>query len=135
MKGNTRTAQNNQVTKNDENKIEPIYRTDDEGCFSLFLIEHSDLWEMYKQHVASFLTADEIYLSAEISDQQHSLTSNERHFISIVLSFFAGADGIVMENLAERFCREVTVPEARCFYGFQKAMGIIHQETYCLSFD
>merc|ERR1712195_136912 len=53
----------------------------------------------------------------------------------MVLAFFAGADGIVVENLAERFCRDVTVPEARCFYGFQMAMESIHQETYCLLID
>jgi ribonucleotide reductase beta subunit family protein with ferritin-like domain len=90
---------------------------------------------MYKQHVASFWTADEIDLGADLSDWQERLTEPERHFISMVLAFFAGADGIVVENLAERFCREVTVPEARCFYGFQMAMESIHQETYCLLID
>mmetsp|Transcript_1681 Transcript_1681/g.2286 ORF Transcript_1681/g.2286 Transcript_1681/m.2286 type:complete len:455 (+) Transcript_1681:141-1505(+) len=115
---------------------EPICRTDDDGSrFSLFPIEHADLWNMYKQHVASFWTADEIDLSADLTDWQERLNDNERHFISMVLAFFAGADGIVVENLAERFCREVTVPEARCFYGFQMAMESIHQETYCLLID
>jgi len=90
---------------------------------------------MYKQHVASFWTADEIDLSADLTDWHDKLTDDERHFISMVLAFFAGADGIVVENLAERFCREVTVPEARCFYGFQMAMESIHQETYCLLID
>eukprot|EP00980_Cylindrotheca_fusiformis_P001967 scaffold443_cov125-Cylindrotheca_fusiformis.AAC.16 len=119
-----------------EGFVEPICRTD-EDCsrFSLFPIEHSDLWSMYKQHVASFWTADEIDLSADLTDWHENLTDNERHFISMVLAFFAGADGIVVENLAERFCREVTVPEARCFYGFQMAMESIHQETYCLLID
>lgn len=116
--------------------IEPICREDDSGSrFSLFPIEHPDLWNMYKQHVASFWTADEIDLSADLTDWHENLTENERHFISMVLAFFAGADGIVVENLAERFCREVTVPEARCFYGFQMAMESIHQETYCLLID
>ena len=116
--------------------VEPICREDDSGSrFSLFPIEHPDLWSMYKQHVASFWTADEIDLSADLTDWQENLTDNERHFISMVLAFFAGADGIVVENLAERFCREVTVPEARCFYGFQMAMESIHQETYCLLID
>eukprot|EP00563_Minutocellus_polymorphus_P001762 CAMPEP_0181027312 /NCGR_PEP_ID=MMETSP1070-20121207/4098_1 /TAXON_ID=265543 /ORGANISM="Minutocellus polymorphus, Strain NH13" /LENGTH=457 /DNA_ID=CAMNT_0023104547 /DNA_START=194 /DNA_END=1570 /DNA_ORIENTATION=+ len=115
---------------------EPICRTDEEGSrFSLFPIEHADLWSMYKQHVASFWTADEIDLSADLTDWHEKLTPNEKHFISMVLAFFAGADGIVVENLAERFCREVTVPEARCFYGFQMAMESIHQETYCLLID
>ncbi|KAG7357127.1 ribonucleoside-diphosphate reductase [Nitzschia inconspicua] len=116
--------------------VEDICRQDDDGArFSLFPIEHPDLWNMYKQHVASFWTADEIDLSADLTDWQENLTDNERHFISMVLAFFAGADGIVVENLAERFCREVTVPEARCFYGFQMAMESIHQETYCLLID
>jgi len=116
--------------------VEPICRTDDEGSrFSLFPIEHSDLWSMYKQHVASFWTADEIDLSADLDDWKLKLNAQERHFISMVLAFFAGADGIVVENLAERFCRDVTLPEARCFYGFQIAMESIHQETYCLLID
>ncbi|EED93329.1 predicted protein, partial [Thalassiosira pseudonana CCMP1335] len=115
---------------------EPICRTDEEGSrFSLFPIAYPDLWSMYKQHVASFWTADEIDLSADLSDWHKKLNPDERHFISMVLAFFAGADGIVVENLAERFCREVTVPEARCFYGFQMAMESIHQETYCLLID
>ena len=38
-----------------------------------------------------------------------------------------GADGIVMENLVHRFCQEVQLPEARCFYGFQIAMETVHQ--------
>jgi len=90
---------------------------------------------MYKQHVASFWTADEVDLASDLSDWNNKLNDNERHFISMVLAFFAGADGIVVENLAERFCKDVTLPEARCFYSFQMAMESIHQETYCLLID
>lgn len=130
--GSTRQIPN---TKDDD-FVEPICATDEEcSRFSLFPLEHFDLWSMYKQHVASFWTADEIDLSADLDDWRYKLTPNERHFVSMVLAFFAGADGIVVENLAERFCREVTVPEARCFYGFQMAMESIHQETYCLLID
>lgn len=121
-------------TAEDENFVEPVCEPD-ESRFSLFPIQHADLWNSYKQHVASFWTAEEIDLSADLSDWRNELNDNERHFISMVLAFFAGADGIVVENLAERFCREVTIPEARCFYGFQMAMESIHQETYCLLID
>jgi ribonucleotide reductase beta subunit family protein with ferritin-like domain len=125
-----------QPIQEDDGFVEPICQSDDAGSrFSLFPIEHDDLWSMYKQHVASFWTADEIDLSADLTDWHEKLNDSERHFISMVLAFFAGADGIVVENLAERFCREVTVPEARCFYGFQMAMESIHQETYCLLID
>ena len=119
---------------NDVNEV--ICQTDDVGTrFCLFPIAYPDLWSMYKQHVASFWTADEIDLSADLDHWHNRLSSDDRHFVSMVLAFFAGADGIVMENLAERFCREVTVPEARCFYGFQMAMESIHQETYSLLID
>mmetsp|Transcript_19455 Transcript_19455/g.28102 ORF Transcript_19455/g.28102 Transcript_19455/m.28102 type:complete len:378 (-) Transcript_19455:51-1184(-) len=127
---------NSDLDVGDATFVEPICQTDESGSrFSLFPIQHDDLWNMYKQHVASFWTADEIDLSADLTDWHERLNVNERNFISMVLAFFAGADGIVLENLAERFCREVTLPEARSFYGFQIAMESIHQETYCLLID
>ena len=135
-KPNEQFSWSRQLLADKDGFVEPICRADDKGSrFSLFPIEHPDLWNMYKQHVASFWTADEIDLSADLTDWEENLTQNERHFVSMILAFFAGADGIVVENLAERFCREVTVPEARCFYGFQMAMESIHQETYCLLID
>ena len=63
------------------------------------------------------------------------LNDDERHFISYVLAFFAGSDGIVLENLGRRFIDDVQIPEARCFYGFQLAMENIHSETYSLLID
>ena len=86
---------------------------------------------MYKKHEASFWTAEEIDLVPDLVDWE-GLGEGEKHFISHVLAFFAGSDGIVVENLAERFCRDVQLPEARCFYGFQIAMENVHAETYAL---
>ena len=63
------------------------------------------------------------------------LKEDERHFISHILAFFAASDGIVNENLVERFCGEVQIPEARFFYGFQIAIENIHSETYSLLID
>ncbi len=70
-------------------------------------------------------------------DQKHweTLTNDEQLFIKMVLAFFAASDGIVLENLAERFMSDVQIPEARCFYGFQIAMENIHSETYSLLID
>jgi ribonucleoside-diphosphate reductase subunit M2 len=69
---------------------------------------------MYKKHVASFWTADEIDLAHDNKDW-NSLNDNEKHFIKMVLAFFAASDGIVIENLAERFSSDVQAPEARAF--------------------
>lgn len=84
--------------------------------------------------MACFWTVDEIDLSQDVKDWQ-KLTEGEQHFIKHVLAFFAASDGIVLENLAQRFMTEIQVPEARCFYGFQMMMENIHSETYAILID
>ncbi len=103
--------------------------------FVTFPIEHIDLWEFYKMAEASFWTAEEIDLSQDLTDWNEKLTDDERHFISYVLAFFAASDGIVNENLAINFMREVQYPEARSIYGFQIMMENIHSEVYSLLID
>ncbi len=103
--------------------------------FVLFPIQDHEIWEMYKKAEASFWTTEEIDLSADLQDWQLKLNDDERHFIKHVLAFFAASDGIVNENLAINFMREVQSPEARCFYGFQIMMENIHSETYSLLID
>src|SRR3989344_343750 len=102
--------------------------------FVLFPIEEHQTWEFYKKAGASFWTAEEIDLHQDLSDWE-KLNEKEKHFIKHVLAFFAASDGIVSENLAVNFMRDVTSPEARCFYGFQIAMENIHSETYSLLID
>ena len=84
--------------------------------------------------LASFWTAEEVDLSKDLADWER-LKSDEQHFIKHVLAFFAASDGIVNENLVERFSSEVQVTEARCFYGFQIAMENVHSEMYSLLID
>lgn len=90
---------------------------------------------MYKKAEASFWVAEEIDLSKDLHDWNNRLNDDERYFISHVLAFFAASDGIVNENLVQRFSNEVQIPEARCFYGFQIMMENIHSETYSLLID
>lgn len=103
--------------------------------FVLFPIQYHEIWQMYKKAEASFWTAEEMDLSKDIHDWTNRLNDNERHFVSHVLAFFAASDGIVNENLLERFSNEVQAAEARCFYGFQIMMENIHSETYSLLID
>jgi ribonucleoside-diphosphate reductase subunit M2 len=112
---------------------EPLL-TPDNKRFVTFPIQHEDLWAMYKKHEACFWTAEEIDLTKDPADWE-ALEENERFFISMILAFFAGSDGIVLENLAQRFMGEVQVSEARSFYGFQIAIENIHSETYSLLID
>ncbi|ETS83467.1 Ribonucleoside-diphosphate reductase small chain [Pestalotiopsis fici W106-1] len=103
--------------------------------FVLFPIKYHEIWQMYKKAEASFWTAEEIDLSKDLHDWNNKLTEDEQYFISHILAFFAASDGIVNENLVERFSGEVQIPEARCFYGFQIMMENIHSETYSLLID
>lgn len=104
--------------------------------YTLFPIKQSEehLFKMYKQAVASFWTPEEIPFAKDV-EHWENLTSEEQHFIKHVLAFFAGSDGIVQENLASRFQREVDSPVVKLFYSFQNAMEGIHSETYSLLID
>lgn len=81
---------------------EPIL-TENSQRFVLFPIKYHSIYDMYKKHMASFWTAEEIDLYQDLKDWE-KLNANEKHFIKYVLAFFAASDGIVMENLAEQFC-------------------------------
>lgn len=103
--------------------------------FVLFPIKHDNIWAMYQTALKSFWTTEEVDLSSDIADWENKLNDNERHFVKHVLGFFAASDGIVNENLVVNFMQDVTIPEVRCFYGFQVAIENIHAEMYSLLID
>ena len=109
---------------------EPLL-TESGDRFVLFPIRHPDVWEKYKQQSAVTWFAEEVDLSKDMP-QWEKLSDNERHFIKNVLAFFAGSDGIVMENLSMRFMREVQWPEAKMFYNVQNFIEGVHSEMYSL---
>jgi ribonucleotide reductase beta subunit family protein with ferritin-like domain len=104
--------------------------------YTLFPISpnETDIYKLYKKAVASFWTPEEIDFNKDKEDWE-KLSENEQYFIKHVLAFFAGSDGIVQDNLASRFQREVQSPVARLFYAFQNAMEGVHSETYSLLID
>ena len=97
----------------------------DTNRYTLFPIKHMDIWEAYNNHKNAFWTAQEIDYTADLNDWEN-LSDDEKFFIENILAFFAGSDGIVLENLVEDFSSQVKVPEARCFYGFQAMIENIH---------
>lgn len=103
----------------------------DDNRFVMFPIKFDDIWKMYKKQMDCFWRAEEIDLSKDLSHWE-SLNGDEKHFISMILAFFAASDGIVLENLASRFMNDVQISEARAFYGFQIMMENVHSETYSL---
>ena len=128
------TESNNQEVMEVKDNYREILLQDNPNRFVLFPIQHSNIWEAYKKELACFWSVEEVDLSKDLNDW-NSLDKNEQHFICHVLAFFAGSDGIVLENLGKRFLEEVQIPEARCFYGFQLMMENIHSEMYSLLID
>jgi len=96
---------------------EPLL-TENENRFVMFPIEDHNIWDMYKKQVDCFWRTEEVDLSKDMASWK-TLNDEEKYFIKMVIAFFAGSDGIVLENLGTRFMGEVQLAEARAFYGFQ----------------
>ena len=111
-----------------KNFVEPLLQ-EDLNRYVMFPIKDQDIWKMYKKAEDLFWRAEEIDLSKDNKDWD-TLNDDEKHFISMILAFFAASDGIVLENLGVRFMGEVQLSEARAFYGLQIAMENIHSITY-----
>jgi len=109
-------------------ELEPLLAENPER-FVIFPINYQDIWRYYKKALASFWTTEEVDLARDMDDWDN-LKADEQFFIKHVLAFFAASDGIVNENLVERFMAEVQLPEARAFYGFQIMIENIHSEMY-----
>ena len=122
----------NSIAKNNDNN-ELLLKKNGKR-FVLFPVIYNDVYELYKKAESSFWTSSEIDLSKDISDWE-KLNDDEKHFIKNIIGFFAGSDGIIMENLACRFMNEVQIPEARAFYSYQIFNESIHSETYSLLID
>ena len=116
-----------------KNIVEPLLQ-EDLNRYVMFPIKDQDIWKMYKKAEDLFWRAEEIDLSKDNKDWEN-LNDDEKHFISMILAFFAASDGIVLENLGVRFMGEVQLSEARAFYGLQIAMENIHSITYSTLID
>lgn len=110
---------------------EPILTED---RLRLYPIKYADIWEFYKCSVAAFWVPDEISLVDDVTDWA-KLDEQERHFILMVLGFFANSDFIVNENLDDEFCELVKIPELKMFYHYQEMMEDIHSQMYQLLID
>lgn len=103
--------------------------------FTLFPIKYHDMWEMYEKSLNSFWVAKELNLTSDVDDWNNKLNDQERFYLEHILAFFSQADGIVNENLLERFQQEIHVNEAKFFYQLQACMENVHAEVYAIFID
>lgn len=106
----------------------------DNKRYTVHPIKEKEMFQMYKTAMAAYWTPEEIDFSGDYEDFK-KLNDDAQHFIKMILAFFAASDGLVNENLMERFTNEVQVMEALMFYGFQVMMENVHGETYSLMLD
>lgn len=102
--------------------------------FVVFPIRYPDIWEMFQKQRKAIWSESEVDIVEDLKHWKH-LTENEQFFIKRVLAFFAGADGIVNENLGTRFMNEVQIPEARSFYASQIYIETVHSIMYAQLLD
>ncbi len=108
--------------------VEPMLAVD-KSRFVMFPIRHPDLYKMAKNAQSCLWTTEEMDLEADLKDWD-SLTDDQRHFLKMVLAFFAASDGIVNENLAATFAVEIEYPESQFFYNVQQYIESVHAEVY-----
>ena len=102
-----------------------ILLTENPDRFVMFPLTDQSIWKAYKKQMDCFWRAEEIDFSSDMTHWK-TLNKDEKHFIKMILAFFAASDGIVIENLGMRFLSEVQLPEARAAYGFQLMMENVH---------
>lgn len=113
--------------------LEPLF-SEQNRKYTAFPIMYQDIWEEYKNQVASYWKVEEVDFSNDYVDFL-TLDKDEQHFIKMILAFFAASDGIVNFNLSERFIREITVSEVLFGYQFQAMMENVHGIVYSLMLE
>lgn len=101
---------------------------------SYYPVQHLDLHVFFKKAQASVWFVEEVDLSKD-GPHWNLLTHGEKKLLKTVLSFFTVSDGLVSQNVLQRFCAEVTCQEALAFYAFQGAAEYVHAEMYSLLVD
>lgn len=108
-------------------KFEPIIHS--QQRLSLYPLEFPDIFKFYKNHESTFWTSGEIDYSEDIKHWE-TLSNDEKHYVEMVLGFFAGSDFIVNEHIATNFVDKMKYLELNFYYDFQKMIENIHSNTY-----
>ncbi len=114
------------------NEKEPLLKKTKK--YTLYPLKYPAIYKAYEDHAAVYWTANEIRYSEDILSWK-KLSPDEKFFIERILAFFAGSDGIVMENISTNFVEEVSSLEAKQFYAFQNAIEAVHSDVYSRLID
>lgn len=123
--------------KPQDDKDYPLIIRDSKDRFTLFPLnpKHQEFWNLYEDSMKQMWMVSEVNMSDDKSDWDEKLNDKQRHFLKYVISFFAGSDKLVAENVACNFSKEIDVWEAQMFYNVQVMMEDIHSHMYSILVD
>jgi ribonucleoside-diphosphate reductase beta chain len=115
----------------------PLIIRDRKDRFSIFPLEpkHKVFWDFYQEGLETMWMVSEVSMMDDVVQWKYNLNDKQRHFLKYVLSFFAGSDKIVAENVSINFADEIDVMEAQFFYRHQAMMEDIHSHMYSILID
>jgi ribonucleotide reductase beta subunit family protein with ferritin-like domain len=103
---------------------------EDFSKYSFLPMKYPELLEYYKDLKKSSWVPEELDLMNDRNDWD-KMTEAQRQPVQFILFLFAQLDGLVAENLVERFKKDTSMlKECRAFYAAQEYNEWIHNETY-----
>ena len=122
------------MVREDASKVEWIKYVEGDQRKVALPVTRPKLWHMYEVSAELFWNVKEILMADDVRHWT-TLSDGEKHCIEFILSFFAEADGLVCDNINERFLEDIDIYEVTRFYNFQQTMEDIHALTYAIQLD
>jgi ribonucleotide reductase beta subunit family protein with ferritin-like domain len=113
--------------------MQELLELEEKVRYTIFPIEYSDIYGMYKKLRESHWIPDELK-EEMVKDSRgwRALDPNVKHFIKTIIAFFAISDTVVNQTLEEELLRRVKVPEVKVFWRAQSENEDIHSESYSM---
>jgi len=102
---------------------------------TVFPIARKNVFNAYDVALKCQWTPKEITLAQDKIDFATKLDAGRRRLVTHTHAFFASSDGLVNDNITQRFAKEVLMQDAQYFYNFQTSTEDIHAYTYSVILD
>lgn len=112
-------------------KMEPALEAPELHRYTVLPIQELSIFQLYKQHRASFWVEEEVFAELSKDYQQfQKLPPATQRLVRHVIAFFAVSDEIVNEAIDNALVSRIRNRELKIWYNFQMAMEDIHAIMY-----
>jgi len=109
--------------------LRDLSQGDNPGLRKALFAQYYKIWE---DAISNLWVVGDVDMSGDLSDFKNKLTEDERTFLLDIHAWFAGGDGIIMENIELFFGSELQLSELRCLYATIEHQEAIHADSYTL---